>query len=61
MELWFIHATIPRAPEKVASLTGLDPHRFDDAVQIRLSLVLRSLESEPADYADAQYLAVKHA
>ncbi|HET9980290.1 MAG TPA: helix-turn-helix domain-containing protein [Ktedonobacterales bacterium] len=47
--------------EKVASLTGLDPHRFDDAVQIRLSLVLRSLESEPADYADAQYLAVKHA
>ena len=47
--------------EKVASLTGLDPHRFDDAVQIRLALVLRSLESEPADYADAQYLAVKHA
>jgi carbohydrate diacid regulator len=47
--------------EKVASLTGLDPHRFDEAVQIRLALVLRSLESEPADYADAQYLAVKHA
>jgi len=47
--------------EKIASLTGLDPHRFDDAVQIRLALVLRSLESESADYADAQYLAVKHA
>ena len=47
--------------EKVASLTGLDPHRFDEAVQIRLALVLRSLESETADYADAQYLAVKHA
>ena len=47
--------------EKVASLTGLDPHRFDDAVQIRLALELRSLDSEPADYADAQYLTVKHA
>ena len=47
--------------EKVASLTGLDPHRFDDAVQIRLALELRSLESVPADYADAQYLTVKHA
>ncbi len=29
--------------EKIASLTGLDPRRFDDAVQIRLALVLRSL------------------
>lgn len=29
--------------EKVASLTGLDPRRFDDAVQIRLALLLRSL------------------
>jgi carbohydrate diacid regulator len=47
--------------EKVASLTGLDPHRFDDAVQIRLALVLRRLESEPADYADAQYLDAKRA
>lgn len=28
---------------KVASLTGLDPRRFDDAVQIRLALVLRAL------------------
>lgn len=29
--------------EKVASLTGLDPRRFDDAVQIRLALLVRSL------------------
>lgn len=30
--------------EKIASLTGLDPRRFDDAVQIRLALVLRALQ-----------------
>jgi carbohydrate diacid regulator len=29
--------------DKIALLTGLDPRRFDDAVQIRLSLLLRSL------------------
>ncbi|MDP9365956.1 MAG: helix-turn-helix domain-containing protein [Chloroflexota bacterium] len=29
--------------DKVASMTGLDPRRFDDAVRIRLALVLRSL------------------
>ena len=29
--------------DKITSLTGLDPRRFDDAVQIRLALVLRSL------------------
>ncbi len=29
--------------EKVATLSGLDPRRFDDAVQIRLALLLRSL------------------
>lgn len=29
--------------DKATSLTGLDPRRFDDAVQIRLSLLLRSL------------------
>lgn len=28
--------------DKVTSLTGLDPRRFDDAVQIRLALLLRS-------------------
>jgi carbohydrate diacid regulator len=35
--------------EKCASLTGLDPRRFDDAVQIRLALVIRSLDGgQPA-------------
>lgn len=29
--------------DKIASLTGLNPHRFDDAVQMRLCLLLRSL------------------
>jgi carbohydrate diacid regulator len=29
--------------DKIASLTGLDPRRFDDAVQIRLALLLRTL------------------
>ena len=31
---------------KIASLTGLDPRRFDDAVQIRLALLVRSLQPE---------------
>jgi carbohydrate diacid regulator len=31
--------------DKITSLTGLDPRRFDDAVQIRLALVLRSLQT----------------
>jgi carbohydrate diacid regulator len=31
--------------DKIASLTGLDPRRFDDAVQIRLALILRALRS----------------
>ena len=34
--------------DKIASLTGLDPRRFDDAVQIRLALVLRSLHTHRA-------------
>ena len=34
--------------DKIASMTGLDPRRFDDAVQIRLALVLRSLGAMPA-------------
>jgi carbohydrate diacid regulator len=34
--------------DKVSSLTGLDPRRFDDAVQIRLALLLRSLVGEAA-------------
>jgi carbohydrate diacid regulator len=33
--------------EKIASLTGLDPRIFDDAVQIRLALLLRALRAEP--------------
>jgi carbohydrate diacid regulator len=33
--------------EKIASLTGLNPRRFEDAMQIRLALFLRSLQGEP--------------
>lgn len=33
--------------DKIASLTGLNPRRFDDAVQIRLALVLRALHAPP--------------
>ena len=35
--------------DKVTSLTGLDPRRFDDAIQMRLALLLRAvgLESGP--------------
>ena len=47
--------------DKVATLTGLDPHRFDDAVQIRLALELRSLESKPVDWASAQYSTQRQA
>ncbi|MBE9180450.1 helix-turn-helix domain-containing protein [Oculatella sp. LEGE 06141] len=35
--------------DKIASLTGLDPRKFDDAVQMRLSLLLRSLQSFQPD------------
>lgn len=34
---------------KIASLTGLDPRRFDDAVQIRLARVLQGLDRRPND------------
>ena len=34
--------------DKVALLTGLDPRHFDDAVQIRLSLLLRALQGRLA-------------
>lgn len=34
--------------DKIASLTGLEPRKFDDAVQMRLSLLLRSLPSTSA-------------
>jgi carbohydrate diacid regulator len=33
--------------DKITSLTGLDPRRFDEAMQIRLALMLRSLHNEP--------------
>lgn len=33
--------------DKIVTLTGLDPRHFDDAVQIRLALVLRSLAGAP--------------
>ncbi len=32
--------------DKITSLTGLDPRRFDEAMQIRLALLLRSLQEE---------------
>ncbi len=32
--------------DKIASLTGLDPRRFDDAMQIRLALLLGSLRGD---------------
>ena len=34
--------------DKISSLAGLDPRTFDDAVQIRLALLLRSLQGLPA-------------
>ena len=34
--------------EKITSLTGLDPRYFDDAVQIRLALLLRALHIKSA-------------
>jgi carbohydrate diacid regulator len=36
--------------DKVTSLTGLDPRHFDDAIQMRLALILRTCE-ETADIA----------
>jgi carbohydrate diacid regulator len=33
--------------EKISSLTGLDPRRFDEAVQIRLALLLQEFQEEP--------------
>jgi len=34
--------------DKITSLTGLDPRQFDQAVQIRLALLLRSFVFEPS-------------
>jgi carbohydrate diacid regulator len=43
-EALFIHRnTLSYRLDKIAALTGLDPRRFDDAVQIRLAMVLQDL------------------
>lgn len=34
--------------DKITSLTGLDPRQFDQAVQIRLALLLRSFAQDPS-------------
>ncbi|MGE3268584.1 MAG: PucR family transcriptional regulator [Chloroflexota bacterium] len=41
--------------DKVASLTGLDPRQFDDAIQMRLALLLRTVipEADAIPYAAA--------
>ena len=33
--------------DKIAAMTGLDPRRFNDSVQLRLALVLRAVGAEP--------------
>lgn len=33
--------------DKITSLTGLDPRRFDEAMQIRLALLLKALQTDP--------------
>lgn len=38
--------TLSHRLDKITALTGLDPRQFDDAVQIRLALLLRALHSE---------------
>lgn len=42
-ELSIHRNTLSYRLDKIASLTGLDPRHFDDAVQIRLALLLRAL------------------
>jgi carbohydrate diacid regulator len=44
-QLYIHRNTLNYRLDKIASLTGLDPRNFDDAVQIRVSLLLRSLNS----------------
>jgi carbohydrate diacid regulator len=41
--------TIAYRLDKIAFLTGLDPRRFDDAVQMRLALVLRAMTQNSSD------------
>ena len=44
----FIHRnTLKYRLDKIASLTGLDPKKFEDAMLIRLALMLRSLTPAP--------------
>lgn len=45
-ELSIHRNTLSYRLDKIASLTGLDPRHFDDAVQIRLALLLRSLRAD---------------
>lgn len=42
--------------DKITSLTGLNPRQFDDAVQIRLALVLRSLANDSAQLGNCTIL-----
>jgi carbohydrate diacid regulator len=42
-QLYIHRNTLNYRLEKITSLIGLDPRRFDDAIQIRISLLLRSL------------------
>lgn len=44
-ELSIHRNTLSYRLDKIASLTGLDPRKFDHAVQMRLCLLLRSLQS----------------
>jgi carbohydrate diacid regulator len=44
-QLYIHRNTLNYRLDKIASLTGLDPRNFDDAVQIRVSLLLRSLNA----------------
>lgn len=48
-ELSIHRNTLSYRLDKITSLVGLDPRKFDDAVQLRLSLVLRSLGSSASD------------
>lgn len=43
--------------EKITLLTGLDPRRFDDAVQIRLALLLRSLQGDVTQLCNRSILS----
>jgi carbohydrate diacid regulator len=46
-QLYIHRNTLNYRLDKIASLTGLDPRNFDDAVQIRISLLLRSFDNAP--------------